>query len=220
MVLGSAHALIAQTETSKPESAFQPAEALSVTDVPLPVVCVVPWGIVVLNALIDETGKVQKVEVRRDVACLTSLAVQAVEEWKFSPATFAGKPIAARMPVAVVFRPPSPFCDPVPLPALIPQSEAAIQAEFQPAEVLHAAFPGYRSRGLANAAGAVVLDVALNTKGEVEEVKALRELAPFTDEARDVVKDWRFMPATFNGHRVRSKIVLAFETPPPPSSVP
>ena len=33
MVLGSAHALTAQTETSKEKPPFQPAETLSVTDI-------------------------------------------------------------------------------------------------------------------------------------------------------------------------------------------
>lgn len=215
MVLGSAHALIAQTEAPKEKPPFQSAETLSVTDIPALNSCAA-IGTVILNALITETGEVQKVEVRRDIGCLTQLAVHAVEDWKFSPATLAGKAIASRMPVAVTFRPPSPFADPVPFPALIPQSEAAIQAEFQPAEVIHAEFPKYTTSTFA--AGAVVLEVTLNEKGEAGEAKVLRDLPPFTDEAKAVVGEWRFMAATFNGKPVPSKIVLAFVSPPPAST--
>jgi hypothetical protein len=217
LVLGSAHPLFAQTETVREESPFQPAETLSVTDIPALNFCVA-IGTVVMDALITETGEVQKVEVRRDIACLTQLAVHAVEGWKFSPATLAGKAIASRMPVAVTFRPPSPFADPVPLPALTSQTEAAIQAEFQPAEVIHAEFPKYTATTFA--AGAVVLEVTLSEKGGAGEAKVVRDLPPFTEEAKAIVGQWRFMAATFNGRPVQSKIVLAFVSPPPVTNTP
>jgi outer membrane biosynthesis protein TonB len=171
-----------------------------------------------LDAVITASGKVQVVEVRRDFACLTQVAVQAVEAWKFSPATLAGKPIVSRMPVAVTFRPPSALASPLTLPELKPQTDAAIQAEFQPAEVLRAALPEYR--GDATAAGTVVLEVILSPKGEADDVKVVRDLAPFTAEAKAVVGDWRFMPATLNGVPVPSKIVLAFVSSPPLAPVP
>jgi hypothetical protein len=212
MVLGSAHALTAQTEAPKESPPFQSAETLSVTDIPALNPCVAT-GTVVLDALISETGEVQKVEVRRDIACLTQLAVHAVKDWKFSAATFAGKAIASRMPVAVTFDPPIPYADPVPLPTLIPQSAVAIQAELQPAEVIHAEFPKYAT-GTTFAAGAVVLEVTLSEKGEAGEAKVLRDLPPFAEGAKAVVGQWRFMAATFNGRPVQSKIVLAFVQPP------
>jgi hypothetical protein len=218
MVFGSAHALTAQTVTLRAKPSFQAAETLSANDITVPILCAAN-GTVVLDAFITETGEVQKVEVRRDIACLTQLAVHAVEDWKFSPATLAGKAIASRMPVAVTFRPPSPFADPVPFPALIPQSEAAIQAEFQPAEVIHAEFPRYAT-GTIFAAGAVVLEVTLSEKGETGEVKVLRDLPPYTEGAKAVVGQWRFMAATFNGRPVQSKMVLAFVSHPPAINTP
>ena len=209
MILGYVQALVAQTEPSTVLPPFEPPETLSVSDIPLPVLCV-EGGIVVLDAPITKAGEFQRVEVRRDMPCLTPLAVHAVEGWKFSPATFAGKAIASRMPVAVTFNPPGLYPVPTPatLPALKPQADAAIQAEFQPAEVIHAAFPDYP--GSAVAFGTVVLEVTLSKKGEAEEVKVLRDRAPFTAEAKAVVGDWRFMPATINGAPLRSNILLAF----------
>ncbi len=114
--------------------------------------------------------------------------------------------------MAINFRPRLVVIDPTPLPALIPQSEAAIQAEFQPAEVTRSAFPPYP--GMTVASAAIVLEVNLSAKGEAEEVKVLRDFPSLAEEVKTVVGDWRFMPATFNGHPIRSKILLAFVSPP------
>lgn len=220
LVMGTAQALVAQSDEPKAEPELHPAEAESVIDIPLPTLCVTPWAFIVLDAVITAEGKPQDIEVRRGVDCLTSLAVQGVQAWKFTPAMLGDKPVASRLPIVVTFRPPSPYSDPVPLPALKPQSDAAIQAEFQPAELLHAVFPPYRYQGYANTAGTVVLQVGLDAKGEAKEIKVLRELTPFTDEAKDIVADWRFMPATLNGRPIPSTILLAFVSPLPPASGP
>jgi len=212
MVLGSSHVLAGQAETSKPKPPFQPAQTLSVTEIALPISCAVSYGFVVLDVVVTETGKVEGIEVRRDIPCLTPLAVQAVEKWKFSPATFAGEPIASRVPVAVTFRPPSMLVSQVTLPKLKPKTDAAIQAEFQPAEVLRGVFPGRGATVVS--VGTAVLEVTLSEKGEAEEVKVIRDLPNLAAEAKSVVGDWRFMPATFNGTPVRSKIVLAFVSQP------
>jgi hypothetical protein len=214
MVLGSAQAVVAQTETPKEEkSSFQPAETLSVTDITYPITSVV-YGTVVMDVLIADTGKTQRVEVRRDIPSLTQTAVSAVENWEFSPATLADKAIASRMPVTVTFCPPAPFANPVPFPPLLPQSEEAIQAEFQPAEVLLAAFPLPTYPATTVLAGATALEVPLSEKGEAGEIKVLRDLPPLTEAAKAVVKKWRFMPAAFNGRPVPSKIVLVFVAGP------
>jgi len=212
LVFGTAYPLTSQTETLRVRPPFQPAEVRSVTDIPSNNTCVVT-GTVVLDALIAETGEVQGVEVRRNVACFTQVAIQAVKDWKFSPATFAGKAIASRVPVAVTFESQTSAPNPFPLPKLLPQTAAAVQAEFQPAYVTRAGFPRFHP-GYTFAEGAVVLEVTLNAKGEAEKITVIRDLPPFTANAKAVVGDWRFMPATFNGHPIRSKILLAFVSPP------
>jgi TonB-like protein len=208
MVIASTPTLTAQTDSESNKSPFHPAETISVTDITVPVA---GNGTVVLNAVISDKGEVQKVEVRRDIDVLTPLAVQAVRDWKFSPATLDGKAVTSRMPVAVTFRPPGSAA-PVPHPTLMPQSDAAIQAEFQPAEVTRAGFPRYPATTVV--AGAVVLEVTVTQKGEAEDIKVLRDLPPLTDEAKDVVGNFRFMAATFNGRPIQSKIVLAFVSQP------
>ena len=211
MVFASACALSAQTEPLEVNPSFQPAQARSVIDIPYTPCSA--CGTVVLDALITETGDVKAVEVRRDTACLTQTAVQAIKQWKFTPATIAGKPIASRMPVAVTFESQLSAPNPSPLPKLVPQTPAAIQAEFQPAEVTRAASPPFHA-GYAVVQGTAALEVTLSAKGEVENVNIIRNVPPFTQTAEAVLKDWRFMPATYNGHPIESKILLAFVSPP------
>ena len=57
--------------------------------------------------------------------------------------------------------------------------------EFQPAEVTRAGFPPFHP-GYTFAEGTVFLEVTLSVKGEAEEIKVLRDLPPFTAEAKAV----------------------------------
>ncbi len=84
MFAGCAQSLAAQSEPPAAKPLFHAAEALAVSDIALPIHCTVS-GTVVLEAVITEEGPPQSVEVRRDTACLTDQAVDAVKTWKFSP---------------------------------------------------------------------------------------------------------------------------------------
>jgi TonB family protein len=60
-------------------------------------------GVVVLDALVDETGKVVETTVIAGPAPLLSAAQQAVRGWKYKPAELNGKPIAVHTKVSVRF---------------------------------------------------------------------------------------------------------------------
>jgi len=224
LVLGSTRILNAQFAALMEQPQFQAAEALSVTEITDPGVPVVNGampprgpgvpvgnGTVVLNAIISETGKIEGGEVRRGLGYFTEVSIHAVENWTFSTATVEGKPVPSRVPVAINFHPPVWKATPAPLPPLIPQSAWAIQAEFQPVEVLRAAYPTYPIR--TTVIGTVVLEATIDVTGRAEKLKVLRDIPPLTDAAKAAVGDWRFMPATFDGSPVPSKIVLAFVFP-------
>ena len=187
--------------------AFTPAEATEVSEITVPLSGQAN-GTVVLDALIAEEGKPQRIEVRRENPGLTSLARDAVKDWTFIPAKLNGKSITSRVAVAVTFNPAGSLAEPVPLPRLLPQSAEAIQAEFQPPDVVRAAFPKYPHA--TTVAGAVVIQIVLDEKGAVGAVQVLKDLPPLTDSTREAIADWRFRPATQNGTPVPSKIVLAF----------
>lgn len=218
IVLGSPSALNAQTDKLRVKPPFQPAETVSVTDIALPLFCGAD-GTVELKVFLTETGNVQDVEVRRDIPCLTEQAIRAVKDWKFSPATFTGQPIESRILVAVTFPPQITGGYPVSLPEPKAQTEAAAHAEFQPPQVTRAWFPA--SPFDAASPGTVVVESTLSARGEITDVKVVRDFPPFTAHVKAALGNWRFLPATFHGTPVRSRIVLAFVfrpliTSPPP----
>jgi outer membrane biosynthesis protein TonB len=207
--------LAAQTPDAIDQPVFHPAQVSAVIDIAVPSNGGAS-GSVVLNALITEDGKPQAVEVRREIPGLTELAVDAVKEWKFAAARIGDKSVASRIAVAVTFCPFGSLGDPVTVGARKPQSDVAIQAKFQPAEVLHGKFP--INPVDATAFGTVVLQVSLTANGEADDVKVVQDLPPYTAHALDVVRAWRFMVATENGKPIASKIVLAFVSRPLPSA--
>jgi len=210
MMLGCAMAFFAPTATWATNLAFTSPQAVEVSGIAIPVNSFAS-GTVVVDAAISPSGEVQATEVRRGIPALTHLALEAVQNWEFSPARFAGRGVAAVVPVAITFRPPLEFVSPVPLPPPQPELTAGSNAEFQPAQITHAAFPNYPADTVA--AGTVVLQVDLSATGRVDDVQVLRSLPPLTAEAEAVIPEWEFTPATFHGEPVRSHVVLAFVFP-------
>ncbi len=60
-------------------------------------------GVVVINALVDENGKVTEMKVISGPPSLTQAAMEALRAWKYEPARLAGQPIATHIKVSVNF---------------------------------------------------------------------------------------------------------------------
>lgn len=61
-------------------------------------------GTMVLSAIIDVTGKVRQVRIVRPVGYgLDEKGIEAVQNWKFKPATHDGKPVAVEMGLEISF---------------------------------------------------------------------------------------------------------------------
>lgn len=62
-------------------------------------------GVVIAQAVIDETGKVTSVRVLKDLSHgLTEQAVEAMKRWRFAPATLGGEPVAVYFNLTVSFK--------------------------------------------------------------------------------------------------------------------
>lgn len=59
------------------------------------------------------------------------------------------------------------------------------------------------------AIGTVVLEVTVSERGNVEEVRPIREIQSLTDVAIESVKIWHFKPASLNGRPIRSRTAVA-----------
>jgi protein TonB len=64
-------------------------------------------GVVILEAIIDEEGRVKEVKVVRSVPLLDRAAIEAVERWRCEPVVFNGRTIPVILNVVVSFRIPN-----------------------------------------------------------------------------------------------------------------
>ncbi len=60
-------------------------------------------GVVILEAVIDAQGRVESVRVLRSIPTLEQVAVDAVRQWRFTPALLNGEPVPVVMTVTVNF---------------------------------------------------------------------------------------------------------------------
>ena len=61
-------------------------------------------GTVILEAIVDQEGRVESVRVLRSVSVLDRAAVEAVKQWRYSPVILNGIPEKFILTVAVTFR--------------------------------------------------------------------------------------------------------------------
>jgi protein TonB len=60
-------------------------------------------GVVILEAVIGEDGTVRNVRVLRSIALLDAAALEAVQQWRFTPTLLNGEPVPIVMTVTVAF---------------------------------------------------------------------------------------------------------------------
>jgi protein TonB len=60
-------------------------------------------GVVILEAVLDAQGRVSTVHVLRSIPTLDQAAVEAVQQWRFTPALLNGEPVPVVMTVTVNF---------------------------------------------------------------------------------------------------------------------
>jgi TonB family protein len=135
-----------------------------------------------------------------------------VRAWKFQPASQDGKPRASRLTVVFLYRPSShsgiralPPKDFVPI---IPLDQPDDGSEFTPVGILSFDYPDYPIKSAAWSS--VVLQVTVDSLGDVKDVNLLHGMTVFDDFALEALKKWRFRPANFRGKPVASKTVVAF----------
>ncbi len=191
------------------DAAFQPARAVSVSDLTIPVASLAN-GTVVLEVAVSKEGAVRDLRVRRDIPSETEEAIRSVRTWKFEPARFNGKAVASKVTVAVTFNPCPPLSvDRSSLPALVQEDQDSHPGSgFSPPGVIHAVYP--TSPFDAISPGTVVLEESIDQAGNVHRTKVLRDAPPFTNLSVQALDDWKFTPATMNGRPVESKVILVF----------
>ena len=61
-------------------------------------------GTVVMEAVLDPSGRVTQLRVIKSVPLLDQAAVDAVRQWRYTPSLFYGKPVSVLMTITVKFQ--------------------------------------------------------------------------------------------------------------------
>ena len=61
-------------------------------------------GVVIIEATIDPSGRVQDAKILQSIPLLDAAALDAVRQWEYTPTLLNGSPVAVVMTVTVHFR--------------------------------------------------------------------------------------------------------------------
>jgi protein TonB len=170
-------------------------------------------GTVVLEASVDEAGKVASVKVLRPVhPSLDKAAVDAAKQWTFAPVLEAGKPKA----VAIVFLARFSFGPPAGriggvMGGVVGAGLPPVRAEgtIQPPKNVRMVEPVYPELARqSKVEGIVILEVMTDPQGRVVSAKVLRSIPLLDQAAIDAVKQWEYEPVIVDG-RPRSCVFSA-----------
>lgn len=166
-------------------------------------------GTVIVEAEIDTAGSVASTRVLRGVSPeLDQAAREAVERWRFEPATSNGEPRSDLYRAAIRFelKPPA---EPEAEVASLPEDE---DKDFEPPVRLYAPPPSYPPADwVAAVEGDVVVKAAISETGRVTGVEVLQGLSAGLNKAAiEALEHWRFRPATRQGEAVAAHQVLTF----------
>lgn len=202
-------AIASSQRGAAPVPAFKSAELVSASEVTIPFNSVAN-GIVLVNAVIGKTGKVEDVEVVRALASVTEGAIAAVKKWEFTPGTLDGKPAVTRLVVAIVFCPSMLSPDgSIKLPPLDSQQgkDSSDKLALLPPTIVAAEYP----RDQKILGGTVVLQAAVDFEGGLEYAKVVKDVPGLTASALlSVNEKWKFGPALLEGKPVGSRLAIAF----------
>jgi TonB family protein len=208
------------TVTLSAQEPFSPAQYQSGAVPVLPALAV-GGGQVLLELTVGADGRVTEVKPLRTTPPFTEMLTAAVRDWRFRPAedadssnrgadsrSAAPAPVASRVLVAGVFRPPA-----LNMPTLgeAPKEGAPASDELAfPLTLTPPAFPPQAIRG-----GVVLLEARVDRGGQAGDIKLLRSSVPFDDAARRAVSDWIFRPARIHGAYAPTfvYVVLGFASP-------
>jgi len=131
-------------------------------------------GIVILDLVIDKSGKVENTSVLRSVPGLDEAAIAAARQWEYEPAKLDGKPIRVRLTVPITFS--------LALPRLQRQSGVP--------ELRQGVTPAFPKD--AQGSGSASAEVTLESDGRVGVARLLSGEAPWSEALLAALKTWRF----------------------------
>jgi TonB family protein len=160
-------------------------------------------GEVLMELSVSSSGMVTAARTLQTTPLFTDAMNEIVLGWQFVPAEADGKPVASKVLVAGVFRPPS-----INSPTLgeLPADVGAASIDT-PSPML-TVMPDYPP--LARDSGVVLVEVQVDAAGEVADLQVVRSAPPFDEPALEAARQWRFRPARIRGAAAPTYAYLIF----------
>lgn len=167
-------------------------------------------GEVLLDALVDASGKVEDVRVVAGDPPFLETVLDAVHTWTFDPATKDGRAVGAR--IGIVFQFTQSF-----LPHVVSREHKHPEATSDDGD--HAALPTLTVEpeypATTTADGSVAFYGVVDSEGELTSTAILRDVEALTAPAVSAAHHWVFVPGRRDGAKTESEliVVVAFRRP-------
>jgi len=158
-------------------------QQLQVAPGPKPPQDAVMNALVILEGVVNETGRLTNVQVIQGAPPFIQPSLDAVKDWEFTPAARPERQSVTFLYRARTVLPAQPY-------------EFNVQTRCC-ALPTHIVDPGYPVNSIGE--GSVILQVRINTGGSVQQVRVVRPEPSLTEAAVNAVRKWRFAtdrPAT------------------------
>lgn len=195
--------------TALVQAAFTPARLIRGDPPPLPPPTVVAGGQVLIEVLIDSSGRPVRATILRTTPPYEQAVTAAVMRWQFEPAQAVQEDgtqaaVASKVLVAAIFKSPT-FPD-GPTLGEPPKDLGAPSPDIAYPTVI--AIPRYPP--LALAGSVVMFELAIDERGSVARLRPISSDPGFDSAAMDAVWNWKFRPAAVNGQPARSVAYVIF----------
>ncbi len=191
-----------QSAATATPPAFAPPVPLSVVATPYPPQALF-GGDVLLDALVDASGKLSDVRVVEGDSPFVETVVNAVHTWSFMPARRDGRAVVAR--IGIVFQFPQSL-----LPHVVSKEhkhqELSATSGDRPALPLVTIEPDYPPRSAAE--GSVALYELIDAQGQITSTSILQSVDSLTAPTTAAVHQWRFASAQQGGANTDSAVVV------------
>jgi TonB family protein len=171
-------------------------------------------GTVILGATITKTGDVENIQLVSGHPMLAPAAIEAVKQWKYSPYMLNGEATEIQTMIQVNFTLPdgSPASAPANSGPSTFDPVRAPESIMRPMRIqeIDPVYPAYALQSRVQ--GMVVLDVLINTAGDVASIDLISGHPLLAPAAIDAVKQWRYKPFLLNGDPapVRTNVRINF----------
>ena len=161
-------------------------------------------GTVILEVTVEKTGEVGNIIVVHGVPKLTEEAERSVRRWKFQPAHLNGRRVAAPVLAAFTFSLSLQwFSGPDHV-----QPRRKELAPYEPIRIISTSPVNNPAPDVAF--GAVTLQAIVDAAGAVGKIEVMDGIPPLAEEAERSVRQWKFLPAKFEGSPLTTPMVALF----------